>query len=92
MATTLSIYRYLRLTIMMKQDFVGDKSVEQIPEDARKKIPDEELIKEDVERLSKKDREPGVAVRAGVATRDPNEFDTRSRGWGDPKPVQDPIM
>lgn len=73
---------------MTKQDFVGDKPVEKIPEDAKKKIADEELMKEDLERLSKTDHEPGAAVRAGVATRDPNEFDTRSRGWGDPKPVQ----
>lgn len=82
----------LRLTIMTKQNFVGDQPVEQIPEDAKKKIADEELVKEDIDRLSKKDHQPGAAVRAGVATRDPSEFDTRSGGWGDPKPVKDPIM
>lgn len=60
------------LVIMTKQDFVGNQPVEQIPGEAKQKIPDEDLMKEDIKRLSKKDHEPGASVRAGVATRDPN--------------------
>lgn len=85
--TTACLVQY-PLVIMTKQDFVGNQPVEQIPGDAKQKIPDEDLMKEDIKRLSKKDHEPGASVRAGVATRDPNEFDSRSGNErGNSKPV-----
>ncbi|KAG6333712.1 hypothetical protein ID866_5379 [Astraeus odoratus] len=98
-----------------KQDFVGEQPVDQIPEEAKQKIPDEELTKRDAERLSMGEHHPpGAAVRAGVAARDPKgarglarmytstvnltlvvailEFDTKSGGWGDPKPVKGVLL
>lgn len=57
---------------MVTQNFVGDKPVDAFPPEAIQKIPDDELTKRELERLSKgADKEPGANKRAGVATRDP---------------------
>lgn len=57
---------------MVTQNFVGDKPVDNFPPGAIRKIPDDELTKRELERLSKgADKEPGANKRAGVATRDP---------------------
>ncbi|KIJ07188.1 hypothetical protein PAXINDRAFT_19610 [Paxillus involutus ATCC 200175] len=66
---------------MVTQNFVGDKPVDSFPTEAIQRIPDDVLTKRELERLSKGDaKEPGANRRAGVATRDPAQFDTKSRG------------
>lgn len=59
---------------MVKQNFVGDKPVDSFPPEAIKKIPEEQLTKSELQRLSESkgaDKVPGANKRAGVATRDP---------------------
>jgi len=76
---------------MTKQNFVGTEPVDQFPPESVSKIDDNELTKREAQRDPAK--EPGANKRAGVATRDPAEFDTTGRGgYGDPKPVKDPIV
>ncbi|KAH7884991.1 hypothetical protein F5I97DRAFT_1810220 [Phlebopus sp. FC_14] len=74
---------------MPTQTFVGDKPVEHAPEEATRKIPDEALTEREAERLAKGDaKEPGANKRAGAASRDPSEYDTKNRGGqGDTKPT-----
>jgi hypothetical protein len=55
------------------QRFVGDKPVDSFPPEAIRQIPDEELRKREVGRLSKGEhKEPGAGRRAGAATRNPD--------------------
>ena len=57
---------------MVRQNFVGDKPVDSFPPETIQKIPDDELTKREVKRLSEgANKEPGANKRAGVATRDP---------------------
>ncbi|KAF8551115.1 hypothetical protein OG21DRAFT_1487229 [Imleria badia] len=68
---------------MVTQNFIGDKPVCAFPPEAIQKIPDDELTKRELKRLSKgADKEPGANRRAGVATRDPAQFDTKHGGHG----------
>lgn len=67
------------LHAMVTQNFVGDKPVDTFPPEAIQKIPDDELTKRELKRLSKgADKEPGANKRAGVATRDPARMSIRS--------------
>ncbi|KAG6379436.1 hypothetical protein JVT61DRAFT_11906 [Boletus reticuloceps] len=66
---------------MVTQHFVGNKPVEAFPPEAIRKIPDDVLTRRELNRLSKgADKEPGANKRAGVASRDPAEFDTKRHG------------
>ena len=65
---------------MVTQNFVGDKPVDKFPPEAIQKIPDDELTKRELIRLSKgADKEPGANRRAGVATRDPTRTSAHSK-------------
>ena len=54
---------------MVDQTFVGDKPVEQLPQEAKDKIPDPKLDKMEAHRDPKV--QPGANRRAGIASRDP---------------------
>ncbi|OCH87927.1 hypothetical protein OBBRIDRAFT_836993 [Obba rivulosa] len=75
-------------------NFVGDKPVDQFPPEATQKIDEMQLTKEEIHRDPRV--QPGANRRAGVATRDPEAFDTTGDGgrggWGDPKPIRDPVI
>jgi len=79
---------------MPTHNFVGGKPVDSIPSEATQKIDETELTKEEIHRDPKE--QPGANKRAGVATRDPEQFDTTGDGgrggYGDPKPVRDPVV
>ncbi|CCL99758.1 uncharacterized protein FIBRA_01780 [Fibroporia radiculosa] len=76
---------------MTTQNFIGTDPVDRFPPEATSKIDDNELTKREVQRDSTK--EPGANKRAGVASRNPADFDTSGqKNYGDPKPVQDPVM
>ncbi|KZT69528.1 hypothetical protein DAEQUDRAFT_726495 [Daedalea quercina L-15889] len=78
---------------MSTQNFVGTQPVDQFPSDATSKISDSELDKREARRNPV--QEPGANKRAGVASRDPAEFDTVGRSGGphgDPKPTADPVL
>jgi len=79
---------------MVTQNFVGDKPVDAFPPEATQKIPDDELTQRELKRLSKgADKDPGANRRAGVATRDPAQFDTKHRGGqGDHVPTKEPTI
>lgn len=78
-------------TTMSTQKFVGTQPVDEFSAEAVAKVDDDELTKREINRDSAK--EPGANKRAGVATRDPKEFDTTGQhNFGDPKPVQDPVL
>ncbi|KAI0930960.1 hypothetical protein AcV7_005000 [Taiwanofungus camphoratus] len=72
---------------MTSQNFVGNKPVDSFPSESVSKIDDDdELTKCEVHRDPAK--EPGANRRAGVASRNP----AGRGGYGDPKPVRDPIL
>ncbi|EMD39471.1 hypothetical protein CERSUDRAFT_91979 [Gelatoporia subvermispora B] len=79
---------------MSSQNFVGNTPVDKFPSQATQQISDEELTKAEAHRDP--NQQPGANKRAGVATRDPKQFDTTADGgrggWGDAKPVKDPVM
>jgi hypothetical protein len=55
------------------QHFVGDTPIDSFPSEATQKIPDDELTKKEVERLSKgEQKDPGAGRRAGAASRNPD--------------------
>ncbi|KAG1729005.1 hypothetical protein EDB19DRAFT_132616 [Suillus lakei] len=76
------------------QHFVGDTPVDSFPSEATQKISDDELTKKEVERLSKgEQKEPGAGRRAGAASRNPDDYDTRGRGGqGNTQPMADPVV
>ncbi|OAX34820.1 hypothetical protein K503DRAFT_774137 [Rhizopogon vinicolor AM-OR11-026] len=76
------------------QRFVGDKPVDSFPPEAIKQIPDEELRKREAGRLSKGEHKgPGAGRRAGAATRNPDDYDTKGRGGqGNTVPMADPVI
>ncbi|TFK39217.1 hypothetical protein BDQ12DRAFT_682389 [Crucibulum laeve] len=76
----------------MESRFVGDKQVDQFSPQDLTKIPDEELTKRDVKRIQEHEG-PGAAVRAGAATRNPEDYDTKGRGGqGNVVPQADPVI
>ncbi|KAG2122435.1 hypothetical protein BD769DRAFT_973229 [Suillus cothurnatus] len=77
-----------------KQHFVGDTPVDSFPSEATQKIPDDELTKKEAERLTKcEQKEPGAGKRAGAASRNPDDYDTRGRGGqGNTQPTADPVI
>ncbi|KAG1801965.1 hypothetical protein EV424DRAFT_1285278, partial [Suillus variegatus] len=63
------------------QHFVGDTPVDSFPSEATQQIPDDELAKKEVKRLSKGEQKgPGAGKRAGAASRNPDDYDTHGRG------------
>lgn len=55
------------------QHFVGDTPVDSFPSEATQQIPDDELAKKEVKRLSKGEQKgPGAGKRAGAASRNPD--------------------
>ncbi|EIM86314.1 uncharacterized protein STEHIDRAFT_157815 [Stereum hirsutum FP-91666 SS1] len=80
---------------MSSTTFVGNKPVDEIPSQATQQLSNEELTRQEVQRLKEGASEPGANKRAGVASRDPAEFDSQTRSsnaHGDTKPVQDPVL
>ncbi|EPQ54886.1 hypothetical protein GLOTRDRAFT_139346 [Gloeophyllum trabeum ATCC 11539] len=74
-------------------NFVGDKLIDELPQESKQKLNDDKLTETEAQRVQGSTQEPGANKRAGVATRDPAEFDTKGRGaHGDTKPVQDPVL
>jgi len=77
-----------------KRTFIGDRVVDTIPAEKIQKPSDDEISRKEAERLRDTQglKEGGAATRAGVATRDPEEFDTTHRGGqGNTQPQADPI-
>ncbi|PCH40548.1 hypothetical protein WOLCODRAFT_68396 [Wolfiporia cocos MD-104 SS10] len=75
----------------MSTNFVGKEPVDQFPPESISKIDEEELTRREAQRDPAK--EPGANKRAGVATRDPAQFDTAGRSnHGDPKPVSGGLL
>lgn len=76
------------------QHFVGDTPVDSFPSEVAQQIPDDELTKKEVKRLSKgEQKQPGAGKRAGAASRNPDDYDTRGRGGqGNTQPMADPVV
>lgn len=56
---------------MSSTTFVGNKPVDEIPSQATQQLSNEELTRQEVQRLKEGASEPGANKRAGVASRDP---------------------
>lgn len=56
---------------MSSNTFVGDKLVGELPSQATQQLSNEELTKQEAQRLKEGASEPGANKRAGVASRDP---------------------
>ncbi|GJE98071.1 hypothetical protein PsYK624_142930 [Phanerochaete sordida] len=77
---------------MVEQTFVGNKPVDQLPSEAAQKIPDEHLDKLEASRNASE--QPGANKRAGIASRDPADVDTKDFGGSrtNPQPQYDPVI
>lgn len=56
---------------MSSTTFVGDKPVDQLSPEDTQSLSNEELTKQEAQRLKEGAKEPGMNKRAGVASRDP---------------------
>ncbi|TFY73147.1 hypothetical protein EWM64_g10865 [Hericium alpestre] len=87
---------------MVVATFIGTSNtpIYNPPAEMTQKLPDKVLDQTEAERLREKGSDgkplaPGANRRAGVATRNPDNFDAHQRAHGahgDTKPVKEPVL